>query len=68
MEIVLSLNRNWIYDTYFSLCRAIDPGGKVRGEISGYMDLGSRIVLDGCTCCMELHVPSSCRLVASSQH
>ena len=36
MEIVRSLNRSWICDTYFSLDRAIHPGGKVRGEMSGY--------------------------------
>src|SRR6218665_545568 len=35
MEIVRSLNRSWIYDTYFSLGlhRAIHPGGKVRGNV-----------------------------------
>src|SRR6218665_2322140 len=32
MEIIWSLNRSGIYDTYFSLNRAIHPGGKVRGE------------------------------------
>ena len=38
MEIVRSLNRSWTYDTYFSLYIAtcIHPGGKVRGEMSGY--------------------------------
>ena len=40
MEIVRSLNRSWIYDTYFSLYRAIQPGGKsggnIRVEMSGY--------------------------------
>src|SRR6218665_1836482 len=37
MEIVRSLNRSWIYGTYFSLYRAIHPGGNVReGEMSGY--------------------------------
>jgi len=35
MEIVRSLNRNWIYDTYFSLYRAIHPGRKVRGKCPG---------------------------------
>jgi len=35
MEIVRSLNRSWIYDTYFSLYRAIHPGGKVRGKYPG---------------------------------
>jgi len=30
MEIIWSLNRSGIYDTYFSLNRAIHPGGKVR--------------------------------------
>ena len=39
MEIVQPLNRSWIYDTYFSLCRAIHPGGKVRGKISGGGDV-----------------------------
>src|SRR6218665_722814 len=34
-EIVRSVNRSWIYDTYFSLYRAIHPVGKVRGEMSG---------------------------------
>jgi len=36
MEIVRSINRSWICDTYFSLYRAIHTGGKVRGEMSGY--------------------------------
>ena len=37
MEIVRSLNRNWIFYTYFSLYRPIHPGGKSgRGEMSGY--------------------------------
>jgi len=31
MEIVQSLTRSWIYDTYFSFHRAIHPGG-----MSGY--------------------------------
>ena len=39
-EIVRSLNRSWIYDTYFSLYRAIHPGEKsgrnVRGEMTEY--------------------------------
>ena len=35
MEIVRSLNRSWIYDTYFSLYRAIHLGENVRGEMSG---------------------------------
>src|SRR6218665_3263311 len=33
MEIVRSLNSSWIYDTYFSLYRAIHPG-KSRGKSS----------------------------------
>src|SRR6218665_2917510 len=40
MEIVRSLNINWIYDTYFSLYRAIHTweksGGNCTGGISGY--------------------------------
>jgi len=32
MEIVRSVNRSWIYDSYFSLYRPIHPGGNVRGE------------------------------------
>ena len=36
MEIVRSLNRSWIYDTYLSLYRAIHPGKKFGGEMSGY--------------------------------
>jgi len=28
VEIVRSLNRSWIYDTYFSLYRGIRPGEK----------------------------------------
>src|SRR6218665_2086970 len=41
IDIVRSVNRSWIYDTYFSLYRAFHPGGKVRGgnvrgEMSGY--------------------------------
>jgi len=35
MEIVWSLNRSLIYDTYFSLDRAVHPGGKVRGKCPG---------------------------------
>jgi len=31
MEIVRSVNRSWIYDSYFSLYRPIHPGGNVRG-------------------------------------
>jgi len=31
LEIVRSINRSWIYDTYSSLYRAIHPGG-----MSGY--------------------------------
>jgi len=34
MEIVRSLNRSWIYDTYFSLCIELF----IRGEMSGYRD------------------------------
>jgi len=34
------LNRSWIYDTYFSLYRAIHPreksGGNARRKVSGY--------------------------------
>src|SRR6218665_3174980 len=37
MEIVRSLNRSWIYDTYFSLYRAIHPGEFGGGEMSGYL-------------------------------
>jgi len=40
MEIVRSLNRSWIYDTYFSLYRAIHPEKAQRKkcpeEMSGY--------------------------------
>jgi len=40
MEIGRSLNRSWIYDTYFSLNRAIHPGEKsgekCLGEMPGY--------------------------------
>ena len=35
MEIVRSMNRSWIYDTYFSLYRAIHSVRNVRGEMSG---------------------------------
>jgi len=35
MEIVRSLNRNWIDDAYFSLYRPIHPGEKSGGEMSG---------------------------------
>src|SRR6218665_2709871 len=34
MEIVRSINRSWIYDSYFSLYRPIHPGLNVRGELS----------------------------------
>src|SRR6218665_1139965 len=40
MEIVRSLNRSRIYDTYFSLYRAIHPGeksGECPGEMSEYL-------------------------------
>jgi len=33
MKIVRSLNRDWIYDTYFSLYRAIHPGEKSGGNV-----------------------------------
>src|SRR6218665_848650 len=33
MEIVGSLHRNWIYDTYFNLYRAIHPGEKSGGNV-----------------------------------
>ena len=40
MEIVRSVNRSWIYDSYFSLYRPIHPGemsgGNVRAELSEY--------------------------------
>ena len=35
MEIVQSISRSLIYDSYFSLYRPIHPGGNVRGEMSG---------------------------------
>jgi len=35
MEVVRSLNRSWIYDTYFSLYRAIHPGEKSGGMSEG---------------------------------
>ena len=34
VEIVRSVNRSWLYDSYFSLYRPIHPGGNVRGEMS----------------------------------
>ena len=34
MELVRPVNRRWIYDTYFSLYRAIHPG-KSPGECPG---------------------------------
>ena len=59
MEIVWSLNRSWIYDTYFSLYRAIHSirgespgemsGRNVRGEMSGYLvKYSPRLVLRQC--------------------
>ena len=33
-EIVRSVNRSWIYDTYFSVYRAFHPGER-SGEMSG---------------------------------
>src|SRR6218665_3304088 len=40
MEIVQSANRSWIYDSYFSLYRPINPvdmcGVNIRGELSEY--------------------------------
>ena len=35
MEIVRSLNRSWIYDTYFSLYKAIHPGESPGGISEG---------------------------------
>ena len=35
MEIVRSLNKSWIYDTYFSLYRAIHLGVKDREKCPG---------------------------------
>ena len=35
IEIVWSLNRSWIYDTYFGLHRALLPGEKSGREMSG---------------------------------
>jgi len=35
MEIVWSVNGSWIYDTYFSLYRAIHPEEKVRWKCLG---------------------------------
>ena len=34
MEILLSVNRNWIYDSYFSLYRPIHPGEMSGREMS----------------------------------
>jgi len=36
MEITWSLNRSWIYDTYFSLYIPIHPG-ESQGEMFGYL-------------------------------
>src|SRR6218665_498775 len=36
MEIVQSVNRSWIYDSYFSLYRPIHPGEMSVGELSKY--------------------------------
>jgi len=33
METFRSLNRSWIYDTYFSLYRAIHLGGSPGGNV-----------------------------------
>jgi len=33
MEIVLSVNRSWVDDAYFSLYRPIHPRGKVRRNV-----------------------------------
>ena len=33
MEIVRSVNRSLIYDSYFCVYRPIHPGGNVRGDI-----------------------------------
>ena len=35
MKIVRSVNRSWIYDSYFSLHRPIHPGEMSGGEMSG---------------------------------
>jgi len=35
MEIVRSVNRSWIYDSYFSLYRPMHPRGNVRGNCPG---------------------------------
>src|SRR6218665_2689367 len=32
-----SINRSWIFDTYFTLYRAIHPGGNVRIPVESYV-------------------------------
>ena len=36
MKKVRSVNRSWIYGSYFSIYRPIHPRGNVRGELSEY--------------------------------
>ena len=47
MEIVRSVNRSWIYDTYFSLYRAFirgkSPGGNVRIPFWIYLSISPSI-------------------------
>src|SRR6218665_2103107 len=35
IHVVRSVNRRWIYDSYFSLYRPIHPGGNARGKCPG---------------------------------
>jgi len=49
MEIVWSVNRSWIYDSYFSLYRPIHPGKNVRGEMSRL-----NFPNTGCRCRMKI--------------
>src|SRR6218665_4199975 len=47
METVRSVNRSWIYDSYFSLYRPIYPGGNVHGEMSGgFIQIPFKIVYE----------------------
>ena len=72
MEIVRSLNRprSWIYDTYFTLYRAIlrgeSPGEMSGGMMSGYHTEQPRIrlsmpfiidLVSGLLCCYDLNQP-----------
>jgi len=63
MEIVRSLNRGWIYDTYFSLYSAIHPGGMFRYPIDSLLrpviSSGISTIIDTYMYCVLIYVFAS---------